>query len=84
VPLDEGNGGGTGGTSLYAGGRSTAACGSVASQGAAARSSEGGRRPWVGQAGPNGLMTRAGKENFWKKKKNKRAAREFWAGLEMG
>jgi hypothetical protein len=73
VPLDEGNGGGTGGTSLRldpgARGRWTAARGAVASRGAAARSFEGGRRPRVGQAGPNGLMTRAGKENSRKKKK---------------
>jgi hypothetical protein len=67
VPLDEGNGGGTDGTSLRllpgAGGRWTVA------HGAAARSFEGGRRPQVGQAGPNGLMTHAGKENSRKKKK---------------
>jgi hypothetical protein len=38
--------------------------------------------PGVDQAGPNGLMTRAGKENS--RKKIKRATREFWAGLETG
>jgi hypothetical protein len=44
----------------------------------------GGRAPRVGQARPNGRITQAGKEKFWekeKKKKNKRAAREFWAAL---
>jgi hypothetical protein len=44
----------------------------------------GGRRPRVGQAGPNGRITRAGKEKFWEKEKNKRATREFWAGLILG
>jgi hypothetical protein len=45
----------------------------------------GGRRPQVGQAGPNGQISRAGKEKFREKeKKNKRAAREFWAGLILG
>jgi hypothetical protein len=38
--------------------------------------------PSMGQAGPNGLMTRAGRENS--RKKIKWAAREFWAGLETG
>jgi hypothetical protein len=41
----------------------------------------GGRKPRVGQAGPNGRITRAGQEKFWK---NKRAAREFWARLILG
>jgi hypothetical protein len=44
----------------------------------------GGRRPRVGQAGPNGRITRAGKEKFREKEKNKRAAREFWVGLILG
>jgi hypothetical protein len=41
----------------------------------------------VGQAGPNGQITRAVKEKILGKKekeKNKRAAREFWAGLILG
>jgi hypothetical protein len=42
----------------------------------------GGRRPRVGQAGPNGRITWAGKEKF--RGKNKRAARKFWAGLILG
>jgi hypothetical protein len=29
----------------------------------------GGRRPRVGQAGPNGRITRASKEKFWEKEK---------------
>jgi hypothetical protein len=42
----------------------------------------GGRRPRVGQAGPNGRTTQVGKEKCREKgKKNKRAAREFWAML---
>jgi hypothetical protein len=45
----------------------------------------GGRRPRVGQAGPNGRITWAGKEKFQEKEKqNKRAAREFWVGLILG
>jgi hypothetical protein len=39
----------------------------------------------VGKAGLNGRMPRVGKEKFWKKeKKDKRAGREFWAGLILG
>jgi hypothetical protein len=43
----------------------------------------GGRRPRVGQAGPNGRITRARKEKFREKEK-KWAAREFWVGLLLG
>jgi hypothetical protein len=38
----------------------------------------------VSQAGPNGRITRASKEKFREKEKNKQAAREFWAGLILG
>jgi hypothetical protein len=39
----------------------------------------------LGQAGPNGWMSRAGKEKFRKKKKKDQwVAREFWAGLILG
>jgi hypothetical protein len=48
----------------------------------------GGRQPRVGQARPNGWITQAGKEKFRgkkeKEKNNKRATREFWAGLILG
>jgi hypothetical protein len=76
--LDEGRGRGSAATQLL-----------VVHQRGAAHNSGGGagnrRRettPGVGQAGPNGLMTRVGKENA--RKKIKQAAKEFWAGLEMG
>jgi hypothetical protein len=41
----------------------------------------GGRRPRVGQAGPNHQITRVGKEKFQEKEKNKQATRKFWARL---
>jgi hypothetical protein len=60
--------------------RTTAVAGRTGGGGASNRRRE--TTPGVGQAGPNGLMTRVGKENA--RKKIKQAAKEFWAGLEMG
>jgi hypothetical protein len=59
--------------------------GSARPGGGGGGSGGGTRRPRLGQAGPNGWMSRAGKEKFRKKKKKDQwVAREFWAGLILG